>query len=474
MTTKHSLQALVLAAGTSTRFKSETPKLLFTICGQEMLLYPLRALQHLAIPVTLVIGHRKEQIKRLVEHHNFEAISFVEQKQQLGTGHAVAATMPAWYADNILVMNGDIPLITPQLIQELIEQHERTHATISFITAHNSDPSSAAGYGRVVTHHDHMSIVEMRDFTDDPSVYPFVNAGVYIFQRDFLRRHINSLKTHDNSREIYLPDLIEIASKQGLKVTTVTAVFDHIRGINTLKELWIAEQIKRAEIIEHWMLQGVRFTYAQSTHIDIDVHIGEGTCIESGVQLLTGTRIGRQCHIGAFSSIKSSVLAHRVTIKNHSIICDATIGESSIIGPFAYIHNNTNISAESVVGFCVEVSKSSLEHNTKVKHLSYIGNGHVGPRVTIGAGTIFCNYDGKSKHTTVVEHDAFIGSNTSLVAPVTVGHHAITGAGSTITQDVPPHALAIARSRQENKDGYAHKIRGSVPVGGAVKMDESS
>jgi len=472
MTAKNSLQAIVLAAGTSSRFKSETPKLLFTLCGQEMLLYPLKALQRLSIPITLVIGHRKELIKRFVEQHQFEALSFVEQKQQLGTGHAVAATMPTWYADNILVMNGDIPLITPQLIHELIEQHEKSHAAVSFIIAHNSDPSSAAGYGRVVTHDGHISIVEMRDFNDDPSAYPFVNAGVYIFQKDFLRRHINSLKTHENSREIYLPDLIEIASKQGLPVTTITAVFDHIRGINTLKELWIAEQIKRAEIIEHWMLHGVRFTYAQSTHIDIDVEIGEGTCIESGVQLLAGTRIGRQCHIGSFSSIKASVLAPHVTIKDHSIISNATIGESAQVGPFAYIHNNTNISAEAVVGFCVEVSKSSLEQKTKVKHLSYIGNGQIGPRVTIGAGTVFCNYDGKNKHTTSVEHDAFIGSNTSLVAPVTVGHHAITAAGSTITQDVPPHALAIARSRQENKDGYAHKIRGSVPVAGAVKMEE--
>jgi len=470
--TRKTLQAIILAAGRSSRFKSETSKMLFTICGQEMILYPLKTVQSLSIPLLLVVGYRKESIRRLVDQHGFEAITYIEQNQQLGTGHAVAATMSAWYAHDILVMNGDIPLVTPQLIRELIEQHESSKAVVSFLVAHNSDPSSSVGYGRVVQHDNCISIVENRDFTGDPHVHSFVNAGIYLFQRDFLKQHISSLKTHENSREIYLPDLIEIASKQGLKVTMVTASFDHIRGINTLKELWIAEQIKRAEIIEYWMSQGVRFTHAQSVHIDLDVEIGDGTCIESGVQLFFKTRVGRQCHLGAFSSVKNSVLANHVVLKSHSIVEDATIGESAVLGPFAYVHDNSSIGARSVVGFCVEVSKSSVDQVTKIKHLSYIGSGHIGSKVTIGAGTVFCNYDGKNKNITIVEDGTFIGSNNSLVAPVTIGHDAMTGAGSTITQNVPPYTLAIGRARQDNKEGYVHKIRGSVHIAGAIKTED--
>lgn len=466
---RSNIQAIVLAAGASTRFKSETPKLLYTLCGQEMILYPLKTLQQLAIPTTLVIGHKKELIKRILEQHSFDSLSYSEQKQQLGTGDAVASTAVSWYADNILVLNGDMPLIQAATVQELIAQHAASDATVSFVITHNNDPVSSAGYGRVVQRDNQIAIVEARHFTGDHAVDCFVNAGIYLFKRDFLKRFIGSLSKHTGSQEIYLTDLIEIASKQGLGVATVIVPFDQVRGVNTLKELWAAEQIKRAEIIEHWMQQGVRFVYAQSAHVDCDVMIGSGTSIGAGVQLLSGTRIGRQCSIGSFSCIKNTIIADHVTVHSHVVISDATLAEMSSVGPFAHIHNNSVIGSEAVIGNFVEVTKSSVAQKTRIKHLSYIGNAHIGAEVNIGAGTVICNYNGVTKNTTIIEDKAFIGSNNSLIAPVTIGHDAMTAAGSVIKEDVPAHALAIARAQQVNKEGYAKRLRESVPVVAAVK-----
>lgn len=471
--TRAQVQAIVLAAGRSSRFKSDTSKLLFTLCGQEMIIYPLKTLHGLGIPFTLVVGYKKDHMKRLVEHYNFEGVMYTEQPHQLGTGDAVASTASTWNAENILVMNGDMPLIQPSLIKELIEAHFSNNAAMSFVMAHNNDPATSSGYGRIVTQDGIMSIVEARDFKGDPSVDCFVNAGIYMFRRDFIKKYITTLRTHENSQELYLTDLVEIASRQGLPIATVIAPFDTVRGVNTLKELWIAEQIKRAEIIEHWMNQGVRFSCAQATHIDINVSIGAGTCIDTGVQILAGSRIGKHSHIMPFSVVKNSVLGEQVMVHSHSVIIDTTVGDHAQVGPFAHIHHNNNVGSGTVVGNFVEVSRSAIAHDTKIKHHSYIGNAHIGARVNIGAGTIVCNYDGVTKNTTVIEDDAFIGSNNSLIAPVTVGHHAMTGAGSVITEDVPPHALAIARAQQVTKPDYATKLRNSVTVGAAVKANGS-
>jgi bifunctional UDP-N-acetylglucosamine pyrophosphorylase/glucosamine-1-phosphate N-acetyltransferase len=297
----------------------------------------------------------------------------------------------------------------------------------------------------------------------------FVNAGIYVFKKDFLKKYVTSLAPHENSNEIYLTDLIEIAHKNKLTVSTVNAPFDTVRGVNTLKELWAAEQIQRSAIIEHWMSQGVRFSYAQSTHIDVDVTIGSGTCIEAGVQLLSGTRIGKQCTVKSYACIKNSILSDQVTIQSHTVVTDATIGELCVVGPFAHIHNNSVIGSESIIGNFVEVTKSSIAHKTKIKHLSYIGNAHIGSYVNIGAGTIICNYNGVTKNTTIIEDHAFVGSNNALIAPVTIAQHAMTAAGSVITDSVPPHALAIARAHQVNKEGYAQRMHGSISIGAAIK-----
>lgn len=466
----HNVQAIVLAAGKSSRFKTGTTKLAYTLCGKEMVLYPLTVLQQLSLPTTMVVGYQKEVLKTIIDAAQVQ-VTFVEQNEQKGTGHAVTLTKEQWTADHILVMNGDVPLVTVELIQNLIEKHCAKDAVVSCVVSHNADPS-LTGYGRVVTENGITSIVEAKDFTGDATATCCINAGIYIFKRSFLEQYTEQLTPNNNAKEIYLTDLIGIASKAGLPLELVYAPFDMTRGINTLKELWTAEHIKRSELIEYWMDRGVHFTAAQTTHIDCDITIGAGTCIEAGVQITAGSHIGENCFIDAFSLIQNSVLASHVTIKPHSIVQDSTVASQAEIGPFAHIRSNSSIGAQSVIGNFVEINRSSVAEKTKIKHLAYAGDAQIGSHVNIGAGTIIVNYNGVTKNKTVIEDHAFIGSNNSLIAPVTIAKHAMTAAGSTITDDVPENALAIARARQVNKEGYAQKVR-STPFIAAVKTDST-
>jgi len=466
-------QAFVLAAGKSSRFKTDTTKLAYTICGQEMIMYPLSMLTNLKIPTALIVGYQKEVLQKITEKHKLSHIPCIHQEQQLGTGHAVAITQSHWNAQNIIIMNGDMPLLKQETIEALLQKHVTTAATITFLTSHNVDPT-ITGYGRVINEKKHISIVEARDFTGDPTSNCCINAGVYIFKREFLQQYVTKLTPHNNAQELYITDLIALASKQGLIVETVSAPFDEIRGINTLKELWAAEHIKRSELITTWMERGVHFTAAQTTHIDLNVTIGANTTIGAGVHLKNGTHIGEYCNIDAYSIIENSTLAPHATIKPHSIIKDSYIQGYAQIGPFAHIRNKSIVGEQTIIGNFVELSDSTIGTKTKIKHLSYIGNAKIGSHVNIGAGTIVCNYNGVTKNTTIIEDHAFIGSNNSLVAPVTIAERAITAAGSTITDNVPADALAIARTRQVNKDGYARHIRNPIPFVAATKTNKSS
>lgn len=464
------VQAIVLAAGKSSRFKTGTTKLAYTLCGKEMVLYPLTMLQQLSLPTTMVVGYQKEILKDIVEKAQL-TVTFVEQQEQKGTGHAVTLTKDQWSADHILVMNGDVPLVTAELIQQLIEKHCENNAVVSCIVSHNADPS-LTGYGRVITKDGITSIVEAKDFTGDPTATCCVNAGIYMFKRSFLEQYTEQLTPNNNAKELYLTDLIGIASKAGLPLELVYAPFDMTRGINTLKELWTAEHIKRSELIAYWMDRGVQFTAAQTVHLDSDITIGAGTRVEAGVQITAGSHIGENCTIGAHALLHNAVLAAHVTIKPHSMVYDSTVATQAEIGPFAHIRNNSSIGAQSVIGNFVEISRSTVAEKTKIKHLAYAGDAHIGSHVNIGAGTIIANYNGVAKNKTVIEDHVFIGSNNCLIAPVTIAQHAMTAAGSTITEDVPENALAIARARQVNKEGYAHKVR-STPFIAAVKTDST-
>jgi bifunctional UDP-N-acetylglucosamine pyrophosphorylase/glucosamine-1-phosphate N-acetyltransferase len=453
-----SLQALVLAAGKSSRFNTGKTKLLEKICGQEMALYAPKLLQSMNIPVTMIVGFQKELVRAAVVKNLGDSITFVEQEQQQGTGHAIMCSRSTWKADHILIMNGDMPLVTKDIITDLYTQHSASNAAISFVIAHNSDPS-VQGYGRVIKEGDTtVAIVEAKEFKGDSHQHCCINAGIYLVRRDFLQESIDAIERSAH-QEFYFTDIVKIAHSQQRTITTTTASFDHIRGINTFHELWIAEQIKRSELIKHWMDQGVHFSVAQNVHIDLGVTIGSGTKIGCGVHLIGTTHIGAHCTIHEFSSVENSTVGDHTQIYSHCLLKDSHVGSHAKIGPFAHVHRKTHIGDKSVIGNFVEVKQSTIGNASKAKHLAYLGDAHIGSKVNIGAGTIICNHNGITKSTTTIHDHAYIGSNSTIIAPVTVGEAAFTAAGSVITDDVPAHALALGRARQVNKEGYAQKLR---------------
>jgi bifunctional UDP-N-acetylglucosamine pyrophosphorylase/glucosamine-1-phosphate N-acetyltransferase len=454
------VQAIVLAAGKSTRFNTGRTKLLEKICGQEMILYTTRVLEQLSVPITVVVGYQKDAIQQTISqrHHNTNSIKFVVQEEQCGTGHALMCTKLVWERDHILILNGDVPLVTTDIIHGLFETHTTKNADISFVIAHNADPACGS-YGRVVKNDGSIKIVEARDFDGDANEHCCINAGIYLIRKQFLQECIDSVSMHATAKEFFITDLVKIASEKSKTIAMFSAPFDRVRGINTLQELWVAEQIKRAELIKYWMDRGVHFSVAQNVHLDIDVIIGSGTYIGCGAHILTGTAIGKNCKIHEFASLENSRLGDDCEILPHSIVKDSTIGSNSSIGPFAHVKENSLIGQNVTLGNFVEVKKSTIGDGTKAKHLAYLGDARIGANVNIGAGTITCNYSGSGKHQTVIHDNAFIGSNNTLIAPVTIEQNAYTAAGSVISENVPANALAIARARQVNKEGYANQLR---------------
>ena len=452
------IQAVVLAAGKSTRLKTGRTKLAEKICGQEIILYATKLLEKLHIPTTMVVGYQKEVVQDIVTTHHKDTISFATQDDPKGTGHALLCTKDSWSKKHILIMNGDMPLVTEKLIEDLWKKHQETNADISFVTAHNEDPSDKS-YGRVIEKDGTTHIVEANEFTGDHHEFCCVNAGIYLVNTEFLQTAATTITQNSTTGEFYITDLVKIASDQGKTVTTTYAPFDDIRGVNTFQELWAAQQIKRSEIIKHWMSQGVRFCFAQTVHLDVDISIGAGSTIAAGVHLIHGAKVGKNCFVYPFSFIDNSTLENNVTVHPHSVISNAHIENGAEIGPFANVRDNTTVKENAAVGNFVEVARSIVGKDSKARHLTYLGDTTIGKNVNIGAGTIVCNYDGVSKHTTTIKDNACIGSNNALVAPVTVEEGAFTAAGSVITENVPKDALAIARSRQTNKEGYAKKLR---------------
>jgi bifunctional UDP-N-acetylglucosamine pyrophosphorylase/glucosamine-1-phosphate N-acetyltransferase len=450
------IQALILAAGKSTRFKTGKSKLVQKVCGQELILYSAKLLEQLYIPMTVVVGFQKEDILSVLHEHMHKPFNVIVQDEQRGTGDAVRCTRNVWLAENILILNGDVPLLTEDLINDLYKKHQTSKATVTFVTSHTDMPDS---YGRVIEKDGKYAIVEKSELTADHDEAYCINAGIYLIRRDFLDAHINTLEKNNNKQEFYLTDLIKIASDSGLGVQTLQTPFDTIRGINNFKELWAVEHIKRSQLIEYWMMHGVRFKTPQNTLIDLNVSIGTGSEIGAGVQLLDGTQVGTDCTIGDYSIIEKTKIADRSLIKPFTLITDSTVETAAEVGPYAHIRNHAVIGSQAIIGNFVEIKKSIIGAHTKAKHLTYLGDAHVGQNVNIGAGTITCNHNGVKKNPTVIHDGAYIGSNNSLIAPVTIGKNAYTAAGSTITDDVPADALAIARSKQTNKEGYAFKLR---------------
>jgi bifunctional UDP-N-acetylglucosamine pyrophosphorylase / glucosamine-1-phosphate N-acetyltransferase len=330
------LQAILLAGGKSIRFNTEKTKLTEKICGKEMILYPLELLQRMNIPTTLVVGFQNEKVTEVLTQHSIKNVSIAIQKEQLGTGHAVAVSQPFWNKDHILIINGDIPLMTSEVIQKLYKKHIKTDADISFATAHSLDEANDS-YCRIVINDNKIRVIERRDENIDMDAQCCVSVGIYIVKKNFLETHIDKLSKSKFTGEYYLPELIQIASNDNCKIVTTPISFDLARGVNTLAELWVVEHIKRSQLISYWMNHGVRFAISLNVMIDCDVVIEPGVYIGSGVHLLGKSIIKKHANIGAFAYIKNSIIEENAKIKSHTVIIKSTIGQDEIVPSFTQI-----------------------------------------------------------------------------------------------------------------------------------------
>lgn len=451
----HNTQAVVLAAGRSTRFKRKKSKLLAKICGRPMVAFPLKVLERLHIHATVVLGHQADAIKEAIAAEHIQDVACVLQEKSIGTADAVLCSKKHWTQDNILILNADVPLLTEDLVVDLLERHAKSGAVLSFLSTHVFNPK---GYGRVVEEDGVTKIYEEKGCPEQYRDVTKVNAGVYVIKRSFLEESLGKVEKDVVSGEFYLTDLLALASEQGHTIQAIPTSFDAVRGVNTLQELWEVEQVLRAKLIKHWMDNGVRFELAQSIHLDLEVEIGAGSFIGTGAHILGKSKIGEDCFVGAFSIIDNTTIGDEVTVHSHSVIQDSALGQGSAVGPFARLRHNACLAQGAHIGNFVEVKNSTVGQGSKAKHLAYIGDAQVGKTVNIGAGTVFCNYDGFQKSKTIIKDSVFIGSNSTLIAPVEIAQGAYTAAGSVINKDVPEKALAIARARQENKEGYVAKL----------------
>ncbi len=449
--------AIVLAAGEGTRMKSRLPKVLHRVCGRPMIEYAIDRLEELGIDKKMVIiGYKGSLVKEVLG----KRVDYIWQRKQLGTGHALAQCRKALdrFRGDLLVLSGDTPLLTTQTLKKMIETHREKDALATILTAILKPPT---GYGRVIRHGDETirKIVEEEDATIIELANEEVNAGTYCFKKEAVFPALGKIKPENVQEEYYLTDAIEVLTKKGHKVSAYTTEESkEIIGINSRKDLALATKIMRECILSKLMLSGVTIVDPLTTTIDQEVEVGRDTIIYPFTIIEGKTRIGRDCIIGPGVQILDSRIAHKVEIKNSSIQ-NSIIESEARIGPYAHLRPKSRIGKKAKIGNFVEIKKSSIGKESKVSHMSYIGDATLGEDINIGAGTITCNYDGFKKYATFIEDQAFVGSNTNFVAPVRIGRGAVIGAGSTITEDVPPHALAIARGRQKNIKGWAKKKR---------------
>ena len=451
---------LVLAAGKGTRMKSSRSKVLHRLAGYPLVEHVLRAAAPLgAVSTTIVVGHHANVVARTLSSTS-PSVTVVNQEQQFGTAHALlqAELVLADATGTLVVLSGDVPLISSRTLAALTETHERAAAAATVLTATIERPY---GYGRILRHDGQLlGIVEEADATPDQRTIREVNSGIYAFDLASLFQTLHEVPEAGPKNERYLPTILQLYQRQRRTVASMVTDDPHeIRGVNSQSELAEVSSIVRQRKNEELMAAGVTIDDPATTYIDADVEVGPDTVIHPGVFLEGRTAIGARCELHAGARIVDSTVGDDVTINNHSIITDSAISSGARVGPFAHIRPGSTVGEHARVGNFVELKKATLGTNAKANHLSYVGDADIGAGTNIGAGLITCNYDGVNKHQTTVEADVFIGSGTQLVAPVTIGRGAYVAAGSCITSDVPASALAIARSRQVNKENRAKEIR---------------
>jgi bifunctional UDP-N-acetylglucosamine pyrophosphorylase/glucosamine-1-phosphate N-acetyltransferase len=465
---KNNVTVVILAAGLGTRMRSKKAKVLHEAGGDTLLNHIIRAVLQVAPAdrIVAVVGHQAEQVRASVTE---AGIRFAEQKEQKGTGHAVLCARSEAESDSgqLLILNGDGPLLRPETLLRLVENATSLNAATggSIVTTEPRDP---AGYGRIVRDARGLvaEIVEQKAANAEQLKIREVNPGLYCFDAKLFWKHIAEITPNPAANEYYLTDMVEILARHGHPVAPLPVEDEsELLGINTRVELAAADSILRARKTRELMLNGVTIENPESVTIDVLVSVEADSVIEANVQLRGRTRIGTGCRIGTGSVLRSCEIGDDVTILPYVVAEASTVRAKASVGPFSRMRMNADAEEGSYIGNFVELKKTKLGRGSKASHLAYLGDTVVGDNANIGAGTITCNYDGQKKHQTTIGEGAFVGSNSTLVAPVTVGDGAYTAAGSVITKNVSADALAIGRARQEEKAGWARRRRqAAVPL----------
>lgn len=450
-----------MAAGKGTRLKSKRAKVLHQVGGQSLLAHVITAATQVvpAKNVYVIIGHQADEVRAVVQH---TGVQFVLQAEQRGTGHAImCARDQVRQHEDILVLSGDVPLITPTTITKLRDFHLARKAAMTILTAEPPDPT---GYGRMVrsspSSENVKAIVEQKELTRQQGKLKEINSGIYAFATTPLFANIDRLTVNNSHHEFYLTDMAALLVKAKARVIALRADdASEVLGANTLAELASLDAALRARKAAELMASGVAIYRPETCVIDSQVQVAPDTIIEPFVQILGQTRIGADCHLRSFSIIRDSQVADGVQIRPGCVIDQSKIASAAVIGPYSHLRPGTEVGEGAHVGNFVEVKKTRIGRGSKANHLTYLGDAEIGAGVNVGAGTITCNYDGVNKNVTVIEDGAFIGSDSTLVAPVRVGKGSYVAAGSTITDNVPADALALGRSRQTLKEGWARKKR---------------
>jgi UDP-N-acetylglucosamine diphosphorylase/glucosamine-1-phosphate N-acetyltransferase len=448
--------AVVLAAGQGTRMKSKLYKVLHPVCGKPMVEHVVdEALKLSLSKLVTIVGHGAEEVKKQLGDKSEYAL----QAEQLGTAHAVKQAQP-FLADEkgvTIVICGDTPLLTAETMEQMLKEHTQREAKATILTAVAEDPT---GYGRIIRSENGagQKIVEHKDASEEERLVTEINTGTYCFDNEALFRAIDQVSNDNAQGEYYLPDVIEILKNEGETVAAYqTGNFQETLGVNDRVALSQAEQFMKERINKRHMQNGVTLIDPMNTYISPDAVIGSDTVIYPGTVIKGEVQIGEDTIIGPHTEIMNSAIGSRTVIKQ-SVVNHSKVGNDVNIGPFAHIRPDSVIGNEVKIGNFVEIKKTQFGDRSKASHLSYVGDAEVGTDVNLGCGSITVNYDGKNKYLTKIEDGAFIGCNSNLVAPVTVGEGAYVAAGSTVTEDVPGKALAIARARQVNKDDYVKNI----------------
>jgi bifunctional UDP-N-acetylglucosamine pyrophosphorylase/glucosamine-1-phosphate N-acetyltransferase len=455
------LAIVIMAAGKGTRLKSKRPKVLHEIGGKTLLRHVIASASQIVAPqdIFVVVGHEGAHVQAAVKD---TGVKFVHQNEQRGTGHAIQVAEAAVRDyDSLLVLSGDVPLLKPETIARLRDFHFAQRAAMTILTAAPADPS---GYGRVVRKKadspEVTAIVEQKALTAEQQGVREINSGIYAFQTAPLFAHINELKTENAHGEYYLTDIAGLLVKAGERVVALEAAQPvEVLGANTIAEMMDLDRELRLETARKLMAQGVTILRPDTTVIDSTVEVGADTVIEPFVQLLGDTKIGEDCRVRSYSVIENSTLANKVLVRQGCVIADSRIEAGAMIGPYSHLRPESEIGEGAHVGNFVETKKVKIGKGSKANHLTYLGDTEIGSGTNVGAGVITCNYDGVNKHRTLIGDGVFVGSDSTLVAPLTIGNGAYVAAGSCITEDVPEDALALARARQTTKEGWASSKR---------------